>query len=605
VDLDGLSFAQGGHLNTNKNTNLPPGSTRTTDKGFEEIHVPALKPKPFAKNERIVKIKELPAWMHPAFEGMDALNRIQSRVSNTALNTSENILMCAPTGAGKTNVAMLAILHTMSLYRDAETGKIDTSKFKIVYVAPMKALVAEMVGNFGKRLKPFDMMVKELTGDMNLSRAEIEDAQMIIVTPEKWDIITRKSGDRTYTQKVRLLIVDEIHLLHDDRGSVIESIIARTVRQIEASQEMIRLVGLSATLPNFEDVAAFLRVDPAQGLFHFDNSFRPCPLAQQYVGITVKKPLQRFQLMNEICYNKVLSAAGQHQVLIFVHSRKETAKTARYLKETALANDTLMRFMKDSSASKVILQEEADSSKDAALKELLPFGFAIHHAGMQRADRSMVEDLFADGHVQVLVSTATLAWGVNLPAHMVIIKGTQVYNPEKGTWTELGALDVMQMFGRAGRPQYDTFGEGIIITGHQELQFYLSLFNQQLPIESQYVRTIPDNLNAEIVLGTVQNVQDAAEWLKYTYLNIRMLRNPTLYGVPLGQIDADPLLKDRRMDLVHTAAAQLDKHNLAKYDRRTGNFQATDLGRIASYYYITYNTLATFNEHLRPTMGDI
>jgi pre-mRNA-splicing helicase BRR2 len=52
--------------------------------------------------------------------------------------------------------------------------------------------------------------------------------------------------------------------------------------------------------------------------------------------------------------------------------------------------------------------------------------------------------------------------------------------------------------------------------GHQELQFYLSLFNQQLPIESQYVRTIPDNLNAEIVLGTVQNVQDAAEWLKYT-----------------------------------------------------------------------------------------
>lgn len=60
------------------------------------------------------------------------------QVSSTALNTSENILMCAPTGAGKTNVAMLAILHTMSLYRNAETGKIDTSKFKIVYVAPMK-----------------------------------------------------------------------------------------------------------------------------------------------------------------------------------------------------------------------------------------------------------------------------------------------------------------------------------------------------------------------------------------------------------------------------------------------------------------------------------
>ncbi len=62
-----------------------------------------------------------------------------------------------------------------------------------------------MVGNFGKRLKPFGLNVRELTGDMNLTKAEIEDTQMIVVTPEKWDIITRKSGDRTYTQMVRPL----------------------------------------------------------------------------------------------------------------------------------------------------------------------------------------------------------------------------------------------------------------------------------------------------------------------------------------------------------------------------------------------------------------
>lgn len=69
----------------------------------------------------------------------------------------------------------------------------------------------------------------------------------------------------------------------------------------------------------------------------------------------------------------------------------------------------------------------------------------------------------------MLVSTATLAWGVNLPAHTVIIKGTQVYNPVKGAWGELSPLDVMQMFGRAGRPQFDSFGEGIIITGGYQL----------------------------------------------------------------------------------------------------------------------------------------
>lgn len=69
---------------------------------------------------------------------------------------------------------------------------------------------------------------------------------------------------------------------------------------------------------------------------------------------------------------------------------------------------------------------EAEQVKNLELKDLLPYGFAIHHAGMTRVDRTLVEDLFDDKHIQVLVSTATLAWGVNLPAHTVIIKGTQV-----------------------------------------------------------------------------------------------------------------------------------------------------------------------------------
>lgn len=64
---------------------------------------------------------------------------------------------------------------------------------------------------------------------------------------------------------------DEIHLLHDDRGPVLESLVARTIRNVELTQEDVRLLGLSATLPNYEDVATCLRVDPAKGLFYFDN----------------------------------------------------------------------------------------------------------------------------------------------------------------------------------------------------------------------------------------------------------------------------------------------------------------------------------------------
>eukprot|EP00958_Prasinococcus_capsulatus_P026621 scaffold4916_cov371-Prasinococcus_capsulatus_cf.AAC.3 len=604
LSLEDLSFAQGGHLMSNSRCELPQGSYRTTKKGYEEVHVPALKAKPMQENEVLKKLDDLPEWSQAAFAGMKSLNRVQSRVYETALFSPENMLVCAPTGAGKTNIAMLTILHEIGLHR-LEDGSIDLSAFKIVYVAPMKALVAEMVGNFTKRLSKYGINARELTGDSGLTRQEIDDTQIIVTTPEKWDIITRKSGDRTYTQLVKLLIIDEIHLLHDGRGPVLESLVARTVRQIELTQQMIRLVGLSATLPNYDDVATFLRVNPEKGLFFFDNSFRPCPLQQTYIGVTVKKPLQKFQLMNDICYEKTLEAAGKHQVLIFVHSRKETAKTARFLRDTAMANGTLAKFLKEDSASREILQAEADGVKNADLKDLLAYGFAIHHAGMSRSDRTLVEDLFADGHVQVLASTATLAWGVNLPAHSVIIKGTQVYNPEKGAWDELSPLDVMQMFGRAGRPQFDTFGEGTIITGHSELQFYLSLLNQQLPIESQYVSKLADNLTAEVVLGTVSNAREAVHWLGYTYLYIRMLRNPTLYGVHVDILDSDELLEGFRADLVHTAATLLDKHGLVKYDRKSGSLQATDLGRISSHYYVSHATIAAFSESLKPSMSDI
>jgi len=75
-----------------------------------------------------------------------------------------------------------------------------------------------------------------------------------------------------------LLIIDEIHLLHDSRGPVLEALIARTIRSIEQSQQYVRIVGLSATFPNYADLAAILRVKADRGLFFFDNSFRPVPL---------------------------------------------------------------------------------------------------------------------------------------------------------------------------------------------------------------------------------------------------------------------------------------------------------------------------------------
>ncbi|KAF8631115.1 hypothetical protein AX17_005160 [Amanita inopinata Kibby_2008] len=602
LDLESMMFSQGGHLMSNKKCKLPEGSFKRSRKGYEEIHVPAPKQKPMAEGE-LVPVTALPGWAREAFT-VPRLNRVQSKLYPIAFGTDEPILLCAPTGAGKTNVAMLTILNELAKVRDEATGKFDLDSLKIIYVAPMKALVQEMVGNFTARLKPFGVKVGELTGDAQMTKQQIAETQIIVTTPEKWDVITRKSTDLSYTNLVRLIIIDEIHLLHDERGPVLEAIVSRTIRRMEQTNEYVRLVGLSATLPNYEDVATFLRVDEKKGLFYFDASYRPCGLQQQFIGITEKKAIKRYQVMNEVLYEKVLDQAGKNQTLVFVHSRKETAKTARFLRDMAVDKETITQFVKPDGAVREILNEEAGNVKDSHLKDLLPFGFAIHHAGMSREDRGLVEELFADGSVQVLVCTATLAWGVNLPAHTVIIKGTQIYNPEKGRWVELSSQDVLQMLGRAGRPQYDTYGEGVIITNHSELQYYLSLMNQQLPIESQFVSKLADNLNAEIVLGTIRNRDEAVQWLGYTYLYVRMLKLPSLYSVGVDYQD-DAGLIQKRADIVHTAAVMLEKCQLLKYERSTGRFQSTELGRIASHYYVTYNSMMIYNQHLRPSMSTL
>ncbi|KAF9003722.1 Sec63-domain-containing protein [Hymenopellis radicata] len=602
VDLEAMAFSQGGHLMSNKKCKLPDGSFKRAKKGYEEIHVPAPKQKPVVAGE-IVPISDLPEWSRPAFS-VKTLNRVQSKLYPVAFGTDEPLLLCAPTGAGKTNVALLTILNEMSHHRDEVTGAFDFDSFKIIYIAPMKALVQEMVGNFSKRLEVFGMKVGELTGDSQMTKQQIAETQIIVTTPEKYDVVTRKSTDTSYFNLVRLIIIDEIHLLHDDRGPVLESIVARTIRRMEQTNEYVRLVGLSATLPNYQDVATFLRVDESKGLFYFDASYRPCGLQQQFIGVTEKKAIKRYQVTNEVCYEKVLDQAGKNQTLVFVHSRKETAKTAKFLRDMAVEKETITQFVKADGATREILQTEAANVKDGNLRDLMPFGFGIHHAGMTREDRNLVEELFADGSLQVLVCTATLAWGVNLPAHTVIIKGTQIYNPEKGRWVELSSQDVLQMLGRAGRPQYDTYGEGIIITNHSELQYYLSLLNQQLPIESQFVSKLADNLNAEIVLGTIRNRDEAVQWLGYTYLYVRMLKTPGLYGVSIDYEEDEGLIQ-KRADIIHSAAALLEKCQLLKYERSSGRFVSTELGRIASHYYVTYNSMMVYNQHLRPTMSTL
>jgi pre-mRNA-splicing helicase BRR2 len=96
---------------SNDKCHLPPGSYKISKKGYEEITIPASKHK--SSKDKPVLIGELPSWAQPAFSGFKELNVIQSAVCDAAMNTSDNLLICAPTGAGKTNVALLTMLQVI------------------------------------------------------------------------------------------------------------------------------------------------------------------------------------------------------------------------------------------------------------------------------------------------------------------------------------------------------------------------------------------------------------------------------------------------------------------------------------------------------------
>ena len=162
--------------------------------------------------------------------------------------------------------------------------------------------------------------------------------------------------------------------------------------------------------------------------------------------------------------------------------------------------------------------------------------------------------------------------GVNLPAAVVIVKGTQVYDSKAGGFVDLGISDVIQIFGRAGRPQYEKFGTGILCTTSDKLDHYVSLLTQQHPIESKFGDKLIDNLNAEISLSTVTNVEEAVQWLGYTYMMVRMKQNPFAYGIDWKELQEDPSLTNRRREMVFTCAKRLHHLQMIIFDENSEAF---------------------------------
>jgi hypothetical protein len=252
----------------------------------------------------------------------EEFNPFQSEMAKWICDTDDNVVVSAPTGAGKSTIFEIAMARfiTTDLFSQGATVTPHRSHFmsktrKILYIAPSKALCEERYEDWSRRLQTlgFRIEVAMITGDTTdpgTSFSDLKSAHLIIATPEKWDSMTRRWQENFYLMaSVKLLLVDEVHLLGDNtRGWCLETVVTRMKTIQRAAQAVdvtleelrrssyaetnpaaiktpFRMVAVSATLPNIAEVAAFFHANEA---YSFDDSYRPIPLTKHIMAMGIR-----------------------------------------------------------------------------------------------------------------------------------------------------------------------------------------------------------------------------------------------------------------------------------------------------------------------------
>lgn len=255
---------------SSKKRQIPPG-----DRGARYDHPP-----PTVQGIRLVSLNDLPDRFRSVFP-YPVFNAIQSKCFIPVYGSNDNLVVSAPTGGGKTAILELAICRLVSDSR--------SHQYKVVYMAPTKSLCSERHRDWQSKFASLDLECAELTGDTDKTQLQhVQHASVIITTPEKWDSMTRKWKDHIkLMQLVKLFLIDEVHILRDTRGAILEAVVSR----MKSIGTKVRFLALSATIPNSEDIAIWLGRDsnnqrlPAQREV-FGEEFRPVKLQKFVYGLS-------------------------------------------------------------------------------------------------------------------------------------------------------------------------------------------------------------------------------------------------------------------------------------------------------------------------------
>jgi helicase len=369
----------------------------------------------------------------------------QAAAVEAGLLEGRNLMVASPTASGKTLIAMLAAYK-----------KIKEEGMKVVYLSPLRALASEKFAEF-KRLEQFGVRCAIATGDFDSGGEVLGKYDLLVLTNEKFDSLLRHGI--SWVHQVGLFVSDEVHLAGSgDRGPTLEMILTRVIHLGVRSQ----LLSLSATVSNAEEIAGWLRSDLVE------MTWRPVPLREGVYdhGRIVFQDLEKETTRSS--YGAAIDTAMESimtggQSLIFASTRRRAVSlatkaselTGRYLGEAERASC--------GEASRRIRESGEETGLSRLLADIVGKGAAFHHAGLSYEHRKVVEDCYRERAIRLLASTPTLAAGVNLPARRVVIADLSRYDGEAGMNAPISVLEYRQMAGRAGRPQYDEFGETVLI----------------------------------------------------------------------------------------------------------------------------------------------
>ena len=383
-------------------------------------------------------------------EGFSTLYPPQADCIDAGLLDGKSILVSAPTASGKTLTATLAIISYLS-----------KNDGKVIYLSPLRALAAEKFTEF-KKLEKIDLgkkiKVGISTGDFENVEKNLEKNNVLILTNEKMDSIIRHSAE--WIDEIGLIIADEIHLIGDEtRGPTLEMILTKL--KLLASKPQI--VGLSATITNSNELANWL------GCILVKNDWRPVPLSEGVydAGQVIMSDGKKFDVEPSLrgipIDLGVQSVKDGGQSLVFAETR--TRSKALATKAADIISQLLEKKESEEleKISKKILSNNEHTELVKTLAILIKKGVAFHHAGLNQNCRQTIETEFRKGTIKLLSSTPTLAAGVNLPARRVVISNINRYNAKVGGNRPISILEYKQLCGRAGRPQYDNYGESIIV----------------------------------------------------------------------------------------------------------------------------------------------